>query len=116
MRARFLLLLSVSLHLVLTCSPQFSRWHNSRRSYLRKWLLLATTKTSRDAREYGLAWTSWRRTHGKSYSSSSEELERYVVWRSNTAYIQSHNSYADKFGFTLTMNRFGDMVSKEIMR
>lgn len=69
-----------------------------------------SSKVSSDALHYGLAWASWRSQHNRSYLSSQEELERYVVWRSNTAYIQSHNSYADKFGFTLAMNVYGDMV------
>ena len=68
------------------------------------------SKVSRTALHYGLEWSSWQKQHNRSYLSSREELERYVVWRSNTAYIQSHNSYADKFGFTLAMNKYGDLV------
>nr|ACH48003.1 cathepsin [Latrunculia oparinae] len=42
----------------------------------------------------------------------SGELKGTCV-RFNTAYIPSHNSYADKFGFTLAMNKYGDMTSEE---
>ncbi len=52
----------------------------------------------------------WRQTHSKSYGTASEALGRYVIWRSNTAHIESHNNYADKFGFTLAMNSYGDLV------
>ena len=68
-------------------------------------------KTSREALKYGLQWKGWCLTHNKSYQSSGETLERYVIWRANIAYIQSHNAYAESFGFTLAMNSFGDLVS-----
>lgn len=71
---------------------------------------LMASKVSRAALQYGLAWASWQMQHNKFYLSSQEELERYVVWRSNSAYIQYHNSYADNFGFNLAMNSYGDMV------
>ena len=80
----------------------------SRRDARRRVLI---SKVSSDAWRFGLAWSSWRTLHNKSYLSSHEELERYVAWRSNTAYIQYHNSFADKFGYTLAMNNYGDMVS-----
>ena len=73
--------------------------------------LITASKTSRAALQYGLDWALWRRGHSKVYSSPEEELEKYVVWRSNTAYIEYHNNYADKFGFSLAMNKYGDMVS-----
>ena len=56
-------------------------------------------------------WSSWKGLHGKRYSSSVQDLERYVVWRSNMAYINYHNSFASNFGFYLAMNKFGDLVS-----
>lgn len=68
-------------------------------------------KTSRDALQYGLRWRSWRVAHSKSYQTSSEALERYIIWRSNVAYIENHNAFADVMGFSLAMNSFGDMVS-----
>ena len=55
-------------------------------------------------------WSSWKTTHRKKYSTSLQDLERYVVWRSNKAYINYHNSFASTFGFYLSMNKFGDMV------
>ena len=67
-------------------------------------------KASRDALQYGLRWQGWRVAHNRSYQTSSEALERYIIWRSNVAYIENHNAFADMLGFTLAMNSFGDMV------
>ena len=55
-------------------------------------------------------WSTWKALHRKKYSTSVQNLERYVVWRSNKAYINYHNSFADNFGFYLSMNKFGDLV------
>ena len=56
-------------------------------------------------------WQLWKTEHGKSYQSQREELERHLVWLSNREYINSHNANSDVFGFTLSMNHFGDLVS-----
>lgn len=71
-------------------------------------------KLNSSALEYGLQWQAWKNTHEKSYVSLVEELERFVIWRSNQAFIDYHNSYADKLGFTLRMNQFGDLVRKDL--
>ena len=41
------------------------------------------------------------------------ELHRLSVWKTNMAYINKHNSDSDKHGFTLAMNRFGDLTDEE---
>ena len=56
-------------------------------------------------------WMLWRQTHKKSYASDIDELERYIVWRSNKVFIDHHNNYSNIFGFTMKMNQFGDLVS-----
>lgn len=56
-------------------------------------------------------WHSWKATHGKSYETEYEELSKHIVWLSNQKYIDEHNKYAETFGYTLEMNKFGDMVS-----
>lgn len=61
--------------------------------------------------EYGLQWEAWKVTHRRSYLTLVEELERFVIWRANQAFIDYHNNYASKLGFTLRMNQFGDLVS-----
>ncbi len=78
-------------------------------------------ETSRfDRRLRGLedagAWKLWKHEHAKLYPSSAEELERYVVWRSNKAYIESHNEYSQEFGYSVRMNKFGDLVSQGVSR
>lgn len=55
-------------------------------------------------------WHNWKATHGKSYESDHEELGRHIVWLSNNKYIDEHNKYAETFGYTLKMNKFGDLV------
>ena len=45
--------------------------------------------------------------------SKQEELERHIIWLSNKKYIEEHNANTDKFGYTLSLNQFGDLVSPE---
>ena len=58
-------------------------------------------------------WQLWKTEHGKNYSSQLEDLDRHVVWLSNKKYIESHNSFSHVFGYTLALNQFADMVSKQ---
>ena len=55
-------------------------------------------------------WIPWKVSHGKEYVSEEEELVRYLVWVDNMRYIEIHNQNADKHGYTLEINHFGDMV------
>ena len=55
-------------------------------------------------------WRLWKSHHGRAYTSHTEELERHLVWLSNKKYIEAHNKNDDMFGYTLSMNSFGDMV------
>lgn len=57
-------------------------------------------------------WGSWKLTHDRNYTSEMEELERHLVWLSNKVYIDQHNANARIFGYTLAMNRLGDLVGK----
>ena len=57
-------------------------------------------------------WHLWKTEHDKSYEDEREELQRRAIWVSNMEYIEHHNEHADKHGFTLRMNHFGDLVSK----
>ena len=54
--------------------------------------------------------------HNKEYMEELEELRRQTVWESNKKFIDSHNSVADKFGYTLEMNEFGDLTNTEFAR
>lgn len=59
-------------------------------------------------------WFAWKRQHQRNYTSDFEELERYIIWRSNKLYVHYHNKYADTFGYTLRLNQFGDLVSMKL--
>ena len=50
--------------------------------------------------------------HNKQYDSPVEELHRHTIWQSNKKYIDGHNEHAADFGYTLAMNKFGDLVSE----
>ena len=54
-------------------------------------------------------------TYGKKYESDNEEMRRNTIWQSNKKYIETHNANADKFGFTLGMNGFGDLENHEVV-
>ena len=53
--------------------------------------------------------------YSKKYESDEEELRRNIIWQANKQYIEAHNANADKFGFILGMNKFGDMENQEIV-
>lgn len=61
---------------------------------------------------YKEQWLIWKESNNKTYESTIEELERFIIWLANKAYIDYHNTYSSKFGFTLKMNQFGDMVRR----
>ena len=52
-------------------------------------------------------WETWKEKHGKKYSSPSEEAQRRATWERNFAFVQQHNSKAEKT-FELAMNKFAD--------
>ncbi len=56
-------------------------------------------------------WLSWKKQHLRNYESDIHELEKYVTWKSNKAYINAHNELKDEFGYYLSLNQFGDLVS-----
>ena len=43
-----------------------------------------------------------------------EELRRYTIWQGKKKFVTEHNLHADKFGYTLTMNKFSDLEMDEI--
>lgn len=55
-------------------------------------------------------WHTWKSHHSKGYSSAAEEEYRYKVWLDNKIYVDEHNSKADKLGYSLKMNSFGDQT------
>ena len=53
--------------------------------------------------------------YGKNYDTNEEEMRRNIIWQSNKKFIETHNANADKFGFELGMNTFGDLESQEVV-
>ena len=74
-------------------------------------LLLALLLGTAIAFQYVEEWELWKKKHNKSYKDDSEELYRRTIWARNKAYVEEHNAHADKFGFTVAMNKFADMVN-----
>jgi cathepsin L len=54
---------------------------------------------------------SWMQEYGKKYSTHSEYQHRFIIFKSNLAFIDSHNK--KNLSFTVGMNQFGDLSSKE---
>lgn len=48
--------------------------------------------------------------HSKSYLNPDEDHRRNMIWKENKHFIDQHNQQADILGFTLEMNKFGDLV------
>ena len=63
--------------------------------------------------QHSVEWQLWKTEHGKSYESQREELERHLVWLANREYINAHNNNAHTLGFSLHLNAFADLVSKQ---
>ena len=66
--------------------------------------------------QYNTEWELWKREHGRDYASDEEELRRHMIWESHKQYVDQHNAFAEKFGFTLAMNQFADLESSEFVR
>ncbi len=47
------------------------------------------------------------------YEEELEELKRLTNWQANMKFVEGHNTYADKFGYTLAMNEYADLSSAE---
>lgn len=61
------------------------------------------------------AWISWKQTHGRLYASQTEESHRKSVFTTNYNHIQTTNANP-KFTFTLGLNQFSDLSSKEFVK
>ena len=74
-------------------------------------LCLVAISTATPTYQLSHEWHAWKSKHRKSYISNAEELERHLIWLSNKKYIEGHNANNNVFGYSLSMNQFGDMVS-----
>jgi cathepsin L len=60
-------------------------------------------------------WTNFKLTHNKKYASTQEELHRFNIFLSNSAFVKRHNVEANQglHTYTVEMNKFGDLTSDE---
>ena len=58
------------------------------------------------------AFTSWKRTFGKSYTSVQEHATRKAVFAANVAFVRAHNGQRDRT-FDMAVNAFADLTSDE---
>jgi len=61
--------------------------------------------------ESQVSFKSWTQLHGKKYSHTNEHNYRLAVYKENLEMIENHNRLNK--GFTLAMNKFGDLTSAE---
>jgi cathepsin L len=61
-------------------------------------------------------WETWKLAYNKKYVSPDEEVKRYNVWIENKKFIELHNKKKDKIGYTLEMNKFGDITTDEFSK
>ena len=74
-------------------------------------VVLAVLVATAVAFEHAEEWELWKTKHSKTYNNEMEELHRINIWTSNKAFVEEHNKHSDKFGFTVGMNAFADLVS-----
>lgn len=55
---------------------------------------------------------SWMKEHGRVYKDSSEEANRFEIFKKNAEYIYSFNKERNK-SFKLGLNRFSDLTDEE---
>ena len=66
--------------------------------------------------EYTQEFQEWKVKYNKVYETKDLELRRQIIWESNKKFVENHNANADKFGFTVAMNKFADLVSYKMKR
>ena len=52
--------------------------------------------------------------HRKEYEGSEEESHRQSTWLDNRAFIEEHNRNTGQHGYTLAMNKFGDLDQQDM--
>ena len=80
-------------------------------SYMHAWILIRYIYEV-----INFCTTYCMQTHNKIYEEELEELHRNTVWQANQKFVNAHNTYAYKFGYTLNMNEFGDLTGAEFAR
>lgn len=85
---------------------------------MKLWILLAIVCTSQAVSFFNVVveeWEVWKLTHGKNYTSPTEEKFRMKIFMENHAMISKHNNRALQGHHTyfLKMNHYGDMLHHE---
>ena len=79
-------------------------------------VLLALVALAAAKFEYAQEFQEWKVKYNKVYETKDLELKRQIIWESNKKFVENHNANADKFGFTVAMNKFADLVSYKMKR
>lgn len=61
-----------------------------------------------------LNWEEFKAEYNKSYSSESEEALRREIFEKNLQFVKAHDAAAT--GYTVAINRFGDLTAEEFAR
>merc|ERR1711871_1048666 len=61
-------------------------------------------------------WTVFKTEFKKIYESVEEHNARFETFLENLAFIKAHNAKSEEHGYTVGMNQFGDMSSKEFKK
>ena len=66
----------------------------------------------------GGLWSIFKTDFKKGYETVEEEIARlkFVTFKENVAFISAHNAKSEEHGYTVGMNQFGDMSSKEFKK
>jgi len=60
---------------------------------------------------YQNEWEAFKSEHNKFYYSDAEHQVRFNIFKANLDFVNGHN--AEAAGYTVAMNRFGDLTSQE---
>ncbi|KAG5276184.1 hypothetical protein AALO_G00128910 [Alosa alosa] len=63
-------------------------------------------------------WTMWKQQNGVSYDEEMDDFERKGIWESHLRYIKDNNMNVlqGSRGFTMAMNKYGDLTHQEYKR
>jgi len=74
-------------------------------------LLLFSTSSFELSERLKTEWEAWKNKYHVMYATKIEEELRFSVWTTNFFKIKKHN--AENHGYTLALNKFGDMTETE---
>merc|ERR1719171_2114003 len=66
--------------------------------------------------EYTSMWSAFKADFQKAYATAEEHEARFLTFKDNVDFINSHNSRADEHGFTVAINQFADMTRQEFKK